>query len=206
MSTRLVDAVILDLGNVLVFHDNALLLGRLAARGGAGPEGERRLAEALSGPLALAINRGEIDRDEIRREVCRLAGADVPADEFFDLWSSHFRPNEEIFPRVEALSRELPLVLLSNTNALHWEFLRPRLPALARFRGMVLSHEVGAVKPEPAIYLRAASVAGVPPGRAAFSTMCRHTWTPRTRWVFAGTYSPTRGSSTRSSACSGSSR
>ena len=168
MSTRLVDAVILDLGNVLVFHDNALLLRRLAARAGTGGEAEHRLSDALSGPLAEAINRGELDGEGIRRQVCRILGSDIPADEFFNLWSSHFRPNEAIFPRVEVLSGQLPLVLLSNTNALHWEFLRPRLPALARFRGLVLSHEVGAAKPEPAIYLRAAEVAGVPPGRAAF--------------------------------------
>src|SRR5918996_1013953 len=69
---------------------------------------------------------------------------------------------------VDAVILDLGNVLVFHANALHWEFLRPRLPALARFRGMVLSHEVGAVKPEPAISLRAASVAGVPPGRAAF--------------------------------------
>ena len=168
MSSRLVDAVVLDLGNVLVFHDNALLVRRLAARAGTGAEGERRLTAALSGPLAEAINRGQLDREGIRREVCRLAGDDIPMSEFFELWSSHFRANEAIFPRVEALSEAVPLVLLSNTNALHWEFERRRLPILERFRGLVLSHEVGAAKPEPAIYVRAAEIAGVPPARVAF--------------------------------------
>jgi FMN phosphatase YigB (HAD superfamily) len=168
MSPRNVDAVVLDLGNVLVFHDNTLLIRRLAGRAGSGADGEQRLTEALSGPLAEAINRGELDGEGIRREVCRLAGADIPEPEFFELWSSHFTPNEAIFPRVEALSREVPLVLLSNTNALHWDFLRPRIPVLQRFHGFVLSHEVHALKPEAAIYRRAAGVAGVPPGRAAF--------------------------------------
>ena len=168
MSTRLVDAVVLDLGNVLVFHDNPLLVRRLAERAGTGEDGARRLTEALSGPLAVAINRGELDREGIRQEVCRLAGAEIPAGEFFELWSSHFQPNEAILPRVESLSEHVPLVLLSNTNALHWDFLRPRLPILERFRGAVLSHEFGAAKPEAAIYVRAAEVAGVPATRAAF--------------------------------------
>lgn len=168
MSARSVDAVLLDLGNVLAFHDNALLIRRLAARGGSGLEGESRLAQALSGTLADAINRGELQGEDIRREVCRLAGSDIPYGEFFQLWSSHFTPHEAIFPRVEALSRAVPLVLLSNTNALHWEFLRERIPPLQRFHGFVLSHEVHAVKPEPAIYRRAAEAAGVSPERAAF--------------------------------------
>jgi glucose-1-phosphatase len=168
MTARQVDAVILDLGNVLVFHDNPLLVRRIAARAGGGEEGERRLADALSGALSEAINRGGIDGEGIRREVCRLAGGDIPMPEFFELWSSHFTPHEAVFARVEALSRELPLVLLSNTNALHWEFLRERVPILERFQAFVLSHELRAAKPEPTVYLRAAQAAGVPPHRAAF--------------------------------------
>ena len=66
MSARQVDAVILDLGNVLVFHDNALLIRRIAARAGGGEEAEQRLAEALSGPLSEAINRGALDAEGIR--------------------------------------------------------------------------------------------------------------------------------------------
>ncbi|HYX90676.1 MAG TPA: HAD family phosphatase [Myxococcaceae bacterium] len=168
MSARQVDAVILDLGNVLVFHDNALLIRRIAARAGGGEEAEQRLAEALSGPLSEAINRGALDAEGIRREVSRVGGGDIPMPEFFELWSSHFTPNEAVFPRVEALAREVPLVLLSNTNVLHWEYERPRLPILDRFRAFVLSHEVGVAKPDAAIYQRAAEAAGVPPARAAF--------------------------------------
>jgi glucose-1-phosphatase len=168
MTTPQVDAVVLDLGNVLVFHDNALLIRRLSARAGGGAEGERRLAEALSGALSEAINRGALGAEEIRSEVCRLAGGDIPMPAFVELWSSHFTPHEAVFPRVEALGRKVPLVLLSNTNALHWEYVRGRLPVLQNFRAFVLSHEVGAAKPEPAIYWRAAEAAGVPPHRAAF--------------------------------------
>jgi glucose-1-phosphatase len=168
MMARQVDAVILDLGNVLVFHDNPLLVRRIVARAGGGDEGERRLAEALSGSLSEAINRGELDAEAVRREVCRLAGGDIPMPEFLALWNSHFTPHEAVFPRVEALSAELPLVLLSNTHALHWEFVRQRIPVLRRFRAFVLSHEVGATKPDPAIYRCAAEAAGVPPRRAAF--------------------------------------
>lgn len=160
-----VDAVILDLGNVLVFHDNARLVRNLAERAQTVPE---PLGEALSGELSLLINRGELGPEALRREVCHLLGADIPMPEFFELWSSHFTIHDAVLPRVEALSREVKLVLLSNTNALHFEWLRPKLPVLGAFHALVLSHEVHQVKPHPAIYRTALERAGVDAARAAF--------------------------------------
>jgi putative hydrolase of the HAD superfamily len=69
---------------------------------------------------------------------------------------------------VERLVGRVRLVLLSNTHDQHVAWLRPRLPVLERFDGVVLSYEVGAVKPERAIYERAVQVASVPPERAVF--------------------------------------
>ena len=160
-----VDAVLLDLGNVLAFHDNALLCRRLADAAHTLPE---PLHAALHGPLAELINRGDLDAEGIRREVSRALNADLPMEAFIPLFSSHFTLHEAVLPRVEALCEQLPVVLLSNTNALHWDWLRPRLPVLERFRGHCLSHVERLVKPEPAIYQRAADIAGVPPSRCAF--------------------------------------
>jgi putative hydrolase of the HAD superfamily len=157
--------VILDLGNVLVFHDNALLCQRLAERTGGSAE---KVALALSGPLAEAINRGALDGEGIRREVCRVLGGDIPRAEFFDLWSSHFTPYEEMVPRVEALARRARLVLLSNTNVLHWDWLRPRLPVLDHFDVLLTSFELGVAKPDAAIFRRAVEVGGAPAEATAF--------------------------------------
>jgi FMN phosphatase YigB (HAD superfamily) len=158
-------AVILDLGNVLVFHDNALLFRRLGARAGLAPaEAERRIA----GAGWTAANRGLLGAEAIRRDVCGSLGVDLPADEFNALWSSHFTVHEAVLPRVETLVGRVKLVLLSNTNVLHAAFLRPKLPVLERFDSLVLSCEVGLVKPEPAIYQEALRRAGCEPQEAAF--------------------------------------
>ncbi|MGZ3460760.1 MAG: HAD family hydrolase [Archangium sp.] len=158
-------AVILDLGNVLVFHDNALLFRRLGARAGlSAAEAERR----LSGASWTAANRGLLGAEGIRRDVCGSLGVDLPAEEFNPLWSSHFTVHEAVLPRVETLVGRVKLVLLSNTNVLHAAFLRPKLPVLERFDGLVLSCEVGLVKPEPAIYQEALRRAGCDPQEAAF--------------------------------------
>jgi len=158
-------AVLLDLGNVLVFHDNALLFRKLAARAGLSQsEAERR----LSGTGWTAANRGLLGAEGIRRDVCGSLGVDLPAEEFNALWSSHFTVHEAVLPRVEALVGRVKLGLLSNTNVLHAAFLRPRLPVLERFDQVLLSCEVGAVKPEPAFYQEALRRLGCAPEEVAF--------------------------------------
>ncbi len=157
--------IILDLGNVLVFHDNSLLFRRLGARAGLShAETERRLA----GTGWTAANRGLLGAEGIRREVCGSLGVDMATEEFNALWSSHFTVHEAVLPRVEGLVGRVKLVLLSNTNVLHAAFLRPKLPVLEKFDHLVLSCEVGHVKPEPAIYQVALQRAGCAPHEAAF--------------------------------------
>ncbi|MBX5481857.1 MAG: HAD-IA family hydrolase [Myxococcaceae bacterium] len=163
-----IDTLLLDLGNVLVFHDNALLVRNLAERAAADPA---PLTEALRGELSVMINEGALSPNAIREEVCRLlGGVNIPMPEFFELWSSHFTLNEAVFPRIDQLaeSKRVKLVLVSNTNALHWEWLLPRVPVLRHFTACVVSHEVHAAKPRPEIFHEALFQARTPPTRAAF--------------------------------------
>ncbi|MBM4111655.1 MAG: HAD-IA family hydrolase [Phycisphaerae bacterium] len=54
---------------------------------------------------------------------------------------------------------------LSNTNGLHWERMMREFAALRRFHHRLASHELLLAKPEPAMYAHAASVLGVPADR-----------------------------------------
>lgn len=157
--------IILDLGNVLVFHDNALLFLRLGQRAGLQPQ---EVAQRLTGAGWTAANRGLLDAEGIRRDVCRALGVELPMEEFAPLWSSHFTVHTAVLPRVESLVGRVKLLLLSNTNALHVAYLRPQLPLLQRFDAVLMSCEVGHVKPEPAFYRLALERAGCAPHEAAF--------------------------------------
>jgi len=160
-----VKAVLLDLGNVLVFHDNARLFARLGARAGfTGPE----VGQRLTGAGWTAANRGLLDAEGIRQDVCRALGVDLPMAEFAPLWSSHFTLHAAVLPRVEALVGRVKLGLVSNTNALHVAYLRPLLPLLQRFDSVVMSCEVGHVKPEADIFRLALEGVGCAPDEAAF--------------------------------------
>ncbi len=54
---------------------------------------------------------------------------------------------------------------LSNTNGLHWERMLREFPALRRLHYRLASHELLLAKPEPAIYAHAAAVLGLPAHR-----------------------------------------
>lgn len=160
-----IQALILDLGNVLAFHDNVKLFGELArAFRTTGEEMKAR----LDGGLWDRVNRGQLPGDRLRQELVARLGYELSAPEWLELWSCHFTINEPMVAHVERLVGRVRLVLLSNTHDQHIDYLRPRLPVLSRFDGLVLSYEVGMVKPERGIYERAMAVAGVPPWRAAF--------------------------------------
>ncbi len=161
-----VRAVILDLGNVLMFHDNALLFRKLGERVGLSPD---QVQGRLYGPLWEATNRGGLDSAGMRKEISRALGLPpMPDAEFDALWSCHFRRYEEMIPVVEGLVGRVKLLLLSNTNPIHAAYFKPRLPVLERFDAVLCSCEVGSAKPDREIYEEAVRRSGVPAGQAVF--------------------------------------
>jgi len=154
-----IDAVFLDLGNVLAFHDDPMLFRRMSDWGGAAPEQIHERMRALWD----SINRGALAGDDLRLAVCRAAGADSPmeAEPFLALWNCHFRVHEAILPMVEVLLDKTKVVLLSNVNEMHWRFVKPRIPLLDRFHDLVVSYELSMAKPDPEIFQVALRRAGV---------------------------------------------
>ncbi|MDX2013144.1 MAG: HAD family phosphatase [Myxococcaceae bacterium] len=161
----MIDALILDLGNVLAFHDNEKLFDEMAKAFGTTREAMRA---RLDGGLWDRVNRGLLPGDALRLELVERLGRTLTPEAWFALWNCHFTLHHEMVRTVEHLVGRVRLVLLSNTHDQHVAWLRPRLPVLERFDGLVLSYEVGHVKPEPAIYERALALAKVPPSRAVF--------------------------------------
>lgn len=160
-----VQAVVLDLGNVLAFHDNEKLFRELAAALDTTPESMRA---RLDGGLWDRVNRGQLPGDSLRVELNERLGGKMTVPQWLAVWTCHFSVNEPMVAHVEKLVGRVRLVLLSNTHDQHVDYLRPRLPLLERFDALVLSYEVGLVKPERGIYERALEAAGVPAWRAVF--------------------------------------
>ena len=106
--------------------------------------------------LVERFESGQIEPREFVRELSERLNLRTTYEDFCEIWSSIFLP-ETLVPEdlVQRLAVHYRLVLLSNTNAIHFEMVRANYPLLRHFHAFVLSHEVGAMKPSPVIYRKA---------------------------------------------------
>ena len=90
--------------------------------------------------------------------------------QFCDVWSSIFPPHT-LLPDslVAGVKDRFRLLLLSNTNEIHFAMIRERYPILRHFDDFVLSYEVKAMKPAPEIYQEAIRRAGCLPEECFFT-------------------------------------
>jgi glucose-1-phosphatase len=164
----MIKTVLLDLGNVILPVDFRRCHDLLAA---ACPCPVDQIQGRLSGRgLVERFETGAISSDDFFREVSDLLEMNVPQQQFWEIWSSIFAP-EPFIPdaMIEGLGKHQRLLLLSNTNANHFVWLREKYPLLAHFDDYVLSYEVGAMKPSPRIYHEAIARAECAPGECFFT-------------------------------------
>jgi glucose-1-phosphatase len=111
--------------------------------------------------LVIRFETGLVSPEDFVTELSAMLGLRVNYDQFCELWSSIFLP-ETLIPdaMLESLSRRYRMLLLSNTNAIHFSMIRERYPFIRHFDDLVLSHEVKAMKPSPVIYREAIARAG----------------------------------------------
>ena len=147
----MIRTVVFDMGNVLVQFSHERMcqqIGRLCGRTG----GDIANVLFQSG-LQWDFERGRIDEAAFHRSFEEAVQTAVPLEQLRHAASDIFTPTEGIREIVLALKRaQYRLVLLSNTSIAHYEFIRSRWDLLDPFDELVLSYQVGAIKPEPAIF------------------------------------------------------
>lgn len=164
-------ALIFDFGNVVAHFDYnraADVLGRRAGLTGAA------LMERVRGrgfaQLVREFESGRIAAEEFSRGMAELAGLEFSHAEFAAAWADIFTLNEPVARLVAELKAcGHRLVLGSNTNDLHAaQFRRQFAGTLAHFDRLVLSYEVGHVKPASEFYLACATAADAAPADCVF--------------------------------------
>ena len=163
-----IKAVLLDLGNVIVPIDFSRCHEAFSEVSSVPPqEIPRRLRPT---GLSERFETGRITPEEFASEVCGILGMRVSYPQFWEIWSTIFLP-QTLIPEslIEGLRRQQRLLLLSNTNAVHFAMAQERYPLLRHFDDFVLSYQVGATKPSPAIYREAIARAGCRPEECFFT-------------------------------------
>lgn len=165
----MIRTIIFDLGKVLIPFDWQRGYQALAAHSPYPPEEIRARIKATD--LFDSFERGKMQPEEVAKqitEMLHLNGLSFP--QFREVWSSIFLP-ETLLPdeMLGSLHQRYRLLLLSNTDAIHYGWVVEKYPILRHFDEAVLSFEVGSRKPEPAIYQAAIERAGCAPGEIFFT-------------------------------------
>jgi glucose-1-phosphatase len=139
--------ILFDLGNVLVHFSHDRMCDQIGrALGRTGADVRRFLIDS---GLMWDFERGKLTESQLLAAVeSEIAG---PFDHAAvnDACCDIFTLNDPIVPLVWSLkNRGLRLVLLSNTSPWHVAWVRKCWPVLELFDELVLSYEVGAIKPE----------------------------------------------------------
>jgi glucose-1-phosphatase len=164
----MIRTVIFDLGGVIVPLDFPRGYAAMGPYTSIPPEEiARRLAAT---DLLIRLESGGIEPGEFHEQICELLGMTVDYAGFEGLWSSIFRP-ETLIPEnlLVGLKKRHRLLLLSNTNAIHFPMIERNYPLLRHFDEFVLSYRVKAMKPARAIYEEAVARSGCSAGECFFT-------------------------------------
>lgn len=161
-----VRAVFFDIGNVLLKFDAKDVAREVTRMVGRHPI---RVARYLwHSDLGHRVERGEVSPRRLYRVFRSELGYDGNYEAFKKLWCDHFTLIPETAALVKRLSRRYKVYLLSNTNHMHYEFIRRNFRFPRHAHGAVLSYKLGLRKPGRGIYLAALKKARVRPQEAVF--------------------------------------
>ncbi|MGA2739999.1 MAG: HAD family phosphatase [Bryobacteraceae bacterium] len=150
----MIKTVIFDLGKVLIPFDFSR--GYQAMEQYCGYPAAEIPKRIATTDLVHRFETGLVEPRDFVEQLSRMLDLRVTYEQFCEMWSCIFLPDtlvpESLLAGIGARYR---LLVLSNTNAIHFEMVRQSYPMLRHFHDLVLSYEVKAMKPSPAIYREA---------------------------------------------------
>ena len=148
----MVKAVLFDFGNVLYNFDYQRFFIAAARHSDLHPDEIRQVLFGGAESLAVRFETGRLSSEEFLALLAERARIALPpsgvAEIFTDIYDAH-EPNIAL---AFSVAEQLPVALVSNTNALHFERFMGSTPVVTAMSAVSLSYQVGAMKPAPAMY------------------------------------------------------
>jgi glucose-1-phosphatase len=163
----MIKTLIFDLGNVIVAFDHRKISERLAPI--CDHSSDVIFSRAVAGAFVQEYGLGRISTPEFLAIVRRELDLQISDEDFYDAWNCTFRPEPIIAESlIEILSKKYKLLILSDTNEMHFGFLRKNFPILKYFDDFIVSHQVGVAKPSAEIFRKAVERAACRPDECLF--------------------------------------
>ncbi len=152
-----------DLGNVVFKFEGGLQA--LSDKTGLELEECNRIWANLDESICRGLNPPQEIWNQIKQQ-SGFTGRDINLVEF---WVKHFVSNDEVHEEIRKLANNYEIGLLTNIypGVLDLAFEKRKIPII-KYSTVVLSSDIGFVKPSKEIYQIAEKVAGVKPGEILF--------------------------------------
>jgi len=170
MSTT-IKAILFDLGNVIVGVD-AHKLEKVYVENGKNIKEGQVVDYFMDSDNINRYMEGKLNSSQFYSKTKRIFKLNMKFGEFYGHWNDIFFPireTEEIIKNLKADYPGIKLVLLSNTNESHYDFIRGEYKVLELLDDHIVSHEFGKQKPHPAIFKEALKIAGTLPKETIYT-------------------------------------
>ncbi|MFA6217433.1 MAG: HAD family phosphatase [Candidatus Omnitrophota bacterium] len=169
MSVR-IKAIIFDLGNVLVSFDTMRAVSRISAFTDKNPE---QISSLVFGSVKLLkfFEEGRVRPHEFFLKIKKTLRLSLSYKAFKPIWNEIFFLTEDNVSTAQIAARlrqDYKVAVLTNTNILHFEYIKKQFEIFDIFPHIVTSFETGLTKPHPQIYAQTMSVLGVIPSEAFY--------------------------------------
>lgn len=151
MHKRKYSVVVFDLGNVLIPFNYDLVIERLdKIESGLGEKFYKFYKDNYH--FHRDYEAARISEEYFLKKMLEALDNKIDADTFCRYFSEIFIINEDVASLLPVIKKNYKLVLLSNTNDIHRRYGWQQYKFIENFDKLILSHEVGFVKPEEEIY------------------------------------------------------
>jgi putative hydrolase of the HAD superfamily len=165
-----IEAIIFDLGKVLVDFDHSIAARRISYFCDKKP---REIFELFfSSDITTIFEEGKITPQEFFLKVKEMLDLRISYERFIPIWNDIFflsPKNRAVYSLANNLRAYYKVALISNINILHFDYLKKYFPVFGVFCKVFTSFELGAVKPKPIIYERMLQELKVQPQRAFYT-------------------------------------
>ena len=162
----MIKTILCDLGNVIInVHDDIKIknLKKFSSKS------EKFIKKFLINSKARKdFDKGKISAIQLYKNLKDNLNLRLDFKQFKKAWCSYFSRRENMEKLLRKLKKTYRLILLSNTDEIHFSYIRKKYKILGIFDDFVLSYKVGYTKPNPLIYLHAIKKAKTFPNKTVY--------------------------------------
>lgn len=157
----MIKAIIFDLGNVIVKVNKTRQMEAFSEDCGKSVSYLTKYFKKH--PLEKKFERGSITAEYFYERCKKDLNLKMDFENFRKVWCDIFELDKDVEALIMHLKEKFRLVLLSNTDEMHFEHIRNNYPIVNVFDEHVLSYKEGCRKPNPLIFIKAIQKAKTAP-------------------------------------------